>query len=148
MKSSLAGIPVMRAMITGFQRLDPRDPLARAVEQTIAGSQQDFPVMGDGEVVGILTRHDLLVGLARRGQDALVGDSMQREFETVEASQMLETAFRRLQSCQCHTVPVMRNGELVGLVTMDNVGEFVAIQAAAKDFAASDKGARGEVATT
>jgi Zn-dependent protease len=148
MKSSLAGIPVMQAMITDFQRLNPRDPLGRAVELTLAGSQQDYPVMDEGDVVGILTRHDLLVGLTRSGQEALVGDSMQREFETVEASQMLETAFRRLQSCQCHTVPVMRNRELVGLVTMDNVGEFVAIQAAAKDFAASDKGARGEVVTT
>jgi hypothetical protein len=42
----------------------------------------------------------------------------------------------------------MRKGELVGLVTMDNIGEFVAIQAAAKDFAAADKSARGEVITT
>ena len=148
MKSSLAGIPVMQAMITDFQLLDPRDPLARAVERTLAGSQQDFPVMDDGKVVGILTSHDLLVGLARRGQDALVRDSMQRDFEVVEASQMLETAFRRLQTCHCHTVPVMRNGELAGLLTMDNVGEFVAIQAAAKDFAAAEKVARGGAVTT
>jgi len=55
---------------------------------------------------------------------------MQTEFETVETGEMLETAFRRLQSCQCHTVPVLRRGVLVGLVTMENVGEFVAIQAA------------------
>ncbi len=36
----------------------------------------------------------------------------------------------QFQDCQCHTVPVFSRGELVGLVTMDNVGEFVAIQAA------------------
>ena len=63
MKSSLAGIPVMRAMITDFQTLTPGDPLAHATEQILAGSQQDFPVLEDGHVVGILTRHDLLVGL-------------------------------------------------------------------------------------
>ena len=139
MKSSLAGIPVMRAMITDFQTLTPHDPLARATERILAGSQQDFPVVDDGQVVGILTRHDLLVGLTQHGQDTLVGDTMQREFETVDASEMLETAFRRLQSCQCHTVPVLQRGELVGLVTMDNVGEFVAIQAAEKDFAAAKR---------
>jgi CBS domain-containing protein len=140
MKSSLAGIPIMRAMITDFQTLTPHDPLARAIERILAGSQQDFPVVDGGEVVGVLTRHDLLAGLTQRGQDTLVGDTMQREFETVEASEMLETAFRRLQSCQCHTVPVVRRGELVGLVTMDNVGEFVAIQAAEKDFTATGNG--------
>jgi Mg/Co/Ni transporter MgtE len=78
--------------------------------------------------------------LTQRGQDTLVGDTMQREFETVDASEMLETSFRRLQSCQCHTGPVLRHGELVGLVTMENVGEFVAIQAAEKDFAAAGNG--------
>ena len=137
MKSSLAGIPVMRAMITDFQTLTPRDPLARATELILAGSQQDFPVVDDGQVGGILTRHDLIAGLTKGGHDALVGDTMQREFETVDASEMLETAFRRVQSCQCRTVPVLRSGRLVGLVTMENVGEFVAIQAADKNFAAA-----------
>jgi predicted transcriptional regulator len=75
--------------------------------------------------------------LTQHGQDRLVGDTMQREFETVDASEMLETSFRRLQSCQCHTGPVLRHGKLVGLVTMENVGEFLAIQAAEKDFTAS-----------
>ncbi len=140
MKSALAGIPVMRAMITDFQTLTSHDPLTRATELILTGSQQDFPVVDDGQVVGILTRHELLVGLTQRGHDTLVGDCMQRDFETINASEMLETSFRRLQSCQCHTAPVVRRGELVGLVTMENVGEFVAIQAAEKGFAAARNG--------
>lgn len=130
MKSSLGGIPVVRAMITDFQTLAPEEPLTNVVAKILAGSQHDFPVMENGRVVGILTRRDLLVGLTQNGQDHSVGNTMQREFETVDASDMLESAFRRLQSCQCHTVPVVRRGELVGLLTMDNVGEFVSIQAA------------------
>jgi predicted transcriptional regulator len=117
-------------MITDFRTLSPGDPLSRAVEQILAGSQQDFPVMEDTRVVGILTRQDLLAALTRGGKHGTVGESMQHEFVTVDAAEMLETAFQRLQSCQCHAVPVLRRGELVGLVTMDNVGEFVAIQAA------------------
>jgi CBS domain-containing protein len=117
-------------MITDFHTLAPGDPLSHAVDEILAGSQQDFPVVEGGRVVGILTRQDLFAGLARSGPQAIVGESMQREFETVEAAEMLETAFRRLQSCPCHTVPVLRRGELVGMVTMDNVGEFVAIQSA------------------
>lgn len=89
-----------------------------------------FPVVEDDRVVGILTRNDLLAGLTQGEPQTIVSESMQREFATVQATEMLETAFQRLQSCQCHTVPVLHLGELVGLVTMDNVGEFVAIQAA------------------
>jgi predicted transcriptional regulator len=146
LKSSLAGIPVKQAMTTDFRRLGPRDRLTQAIEQTIAGSQQDFPVMDGAHLVGILTRHDLLAGLAQHGKDALVEDSMQRELQTVEASQMLETAVGCLRESRCHAVAVMRNGELVGLVTMDGVGEFVSIQAAARDFAKVDRRSQPVVA--
>lgn len=149
--SSLAGIPVGRAMTTDFRVLDRQDTLAHAIEQTIAGSQQDFPVMDDGNLVGILTRHDLLTGLTQHGRDAAVEGSMQREFESVSASQMLESALGCLREGRCHAVTVMRNEQLVGLVTMDGVGEFVAIQAATKDFARTGRrvaGAAGRDAAT
>jgi len=129
MKSALGGIPVARAMQTDFRTLAPRDSLDRAVELILSGSQQDFPVVEDGSVVGILTRATLLAALARR-QGVLIGEIMEREFLAVDPAEMLETAFRRLQDCGCHTVPVVRRGQLVGLVTAENVGEFVMIQAA------------------
>jgi hypothetical protein len=43
---------------------------------------------------------------------------------------MLETVFARLQGRECHTIPVLEHGALIGLVTMDNVGEFLMIHAA------------------
>jgi CBS-domain-containing membrane protein len=55
---------------------------------------------------------------------------MQREFTTVDSFDMLETAFMQLKDCRCHTLPVFHSGTLVGLLTMDNVGEFIRIQAA------------------
>jgi CBS-domain-containing membrane protein len=83
-------------------------------------------------VVGILTRDRLLHALAREGKGLPVSEVMQRDFQTVEASEMLETGFRRLQDCQCRTLPVTRNGRLAGLVTMENLGEFMMIQSALK----------------
>jgi Zn-dependent protease/CBS domain-containing protein len=130
MKSALSGIPVARAMLTDFRTLMPQDALRRAVELLLSGSQHDFPVLDGERVVGVLTRADLLVALAQRDQDSRVEDVMRREFETVDAAEMLETAFRRFQNRHCETLPILRAGALVGLVSLDNVGEFVAIQAA------------------
>jgi Zn-dependent protease/CBS domain-containing protein len=129
-KSALGGIPVQRAMLTEFRTVSPDDPLERVVELILKGWQQDFPVIENGRVTGVLTRGDLLNALASHGEQQLVRDVMQREFEVVDAAEMLENVLPRLQACTCHSMPVMRGDELVGLLTMDNVGEFMLIQSA------------------
>lgn len=129
MRTALQGVPVVRAMETFFRVLGPGDPLAQAVDETLSSPQQDFPVIEDGRIVGLLTRRDLLQGLAQHGATSPVADSMQREFATVDASELLETALQRLEGGSVRTIPVVRGGALVGLVTLDNVGEFVAFRA-------------------
>lgn len=54
---------------------------------------------------------------------------MRRDFQVVDSHEMLELAFKRLQTCACHTMPVVHEDRLVGLMTMDNMGEFLALQA-------------------
>jgi predicted transcriptional regulator len=62
---------------------------------------------------------------------------MHREFQLVDANEMLEVAFQRLQACNCHTMPVTHHGQLVGLLSADNVGEFLMIQSALSKTAAA-----------
>jgi len=132
MRFALGGIPLERAMITDFRTLTPGEPLSRAVDLLLAGSQQDFPVVDGGTIVGVLTRADLFAGISRRAAGAIVSDVMRRNVQVADASEMIEVALQRLQGCDCHTMPVVRRGELVGLLTMENVGEFLSVQAATK----------------
>jgi Zn-dependent protease/CBS domain-containing protein len=133
MRSALGDVPVMRAMITDFRALRPDDPLADAIEHLLGGFQQDFPVVDDGRVVGVLTRNDLAGALGRHGPESRVGDVMQREFVTADPREMLQTAFARLQGGQCRTVPVVKDGRLLGLLTADNLAEVLMIQQALHD---------------
>ena len=133
MRSALAGIPVRRAMITEFRTLRPDDTLDQAVEHIRSGFQQDFPVVEDGRLVGVLTRSDLTAALGRHGPGARVREIMRRDFVTVDPRDMLQTAFARLQDCDCHTLPVVRDGRLMGLVTADNLAEVLMIQEALRE---------------
>jgi Zn-dependent protease/CBS domain-containing protein len=130
MKSALHGIPISRAMITEFRTLSSNDSLTHAVDHILTGFQHDFPVVEDGRVVGVLTRADLLTALPQRGPEATVGEVMHRQFETADPSEMAEDVFARLQHDACHSLPVIRAGRLVGIVTMENVGELLALQVA------------------
>lgn len=57
---------------------------------------------------------------------------METEFPVVDSTEMLELVSTRMQNCHCHTIPVAHRDRLVGLMTMDNLGEFLMIQAALK----------------
>ena len=129
-KSAIHNIPISRAMITDFRTLSPYDPLMRAVDQGLTSFQQDFPVVVDEQVVGVLTQSDLLTALSQRGPTAMVGEVMRRQFETAHPFETLEEVFARLQACGCHAISVTWDGRLIGMVTLDNVGEFLMVQSA------------------
>jgi Zn-dependent protease/predicted transcriptional regulator len=133
LKSALAGLPVARAMMTRFHILHPENPIQHVLSLVVGGTQHDFPVVENNEVVGVLTRQRLIQGLTSLGPESSVRESMETEFVTVDASEMLEVALQKLQSCACTTVPVLSQGRLVGLLTMENVGEFVVIQTALRN---------------
>jgi len=130
MRSSLAGIPVSQAMQTEFRVLETTDSLSRAVDMILAGAQQDFPVNEHGRLAGVLTRTELLKALAQRPLSTPVSHVMQHNFAVVDSFEMLEVALSRLNECACNTIPVLRNGRLVGLLTSENFGEFMMIQGA------------------
>ncbi|MGD8472022.1 MAG: CBS domain-containing protein, partial [Desulfobacteraceae bacterium] len=116
-----------------FKTLHKNDSLDRAIELTLAGSQKDFPVLDNGRIEGVLTQSDLLKALSAREHHPTVTTAMQRRFATVDSLEMLESAFAKLKGCNCHTLPVMLNGQLAGLLTMDNVGEYMRIQSALRN---------------
>jgi CBS domain-containing protein len=117
MRNSISGIPVTHAMQTKFETLSPSDRLDRVVNLILAGSQQDFPVLQDGQLVGVLTRDDFIKALSQHGQNTLVADVMQRNIPTVDSHEMVESALARLQESGAKTLPVMHGGRFVGLVT-------------------------------
>jgi CBS domain-containing protein len=130
MKTALGGIPVSRAMVTSFETVPESATLGTAIDVLLRGAQEDFPVTRDGQLVGVLERRGLVTGLAQQGREVMVASIMRRDFTTVDAGGMLEAALVTMQTCGCETLPVMRGGSLVGLLTKHNVGEFLAVQSA------------------
>jgi CBS domain-containing protein len=130
MRNSISGIPVTHAMQTRFESLAPTDPLSRVVDLILAGSQQDFPVVEDGRFVGVLTRDDFFRALSQNGQNTLVGDVLRRNVPGVDSHEMVEMALTRLQESGAKVLPVMHAGRLVGLITPENVTEFLTIRSA------------------
>lgn len=132
MRNSISGIPVTHAMQTQFETLSPSDRLDRVVGLILAGSQQDFPVLEDGQFIGVLTRDDFIKALSQQGQNIPVADVIRRNVPSVDSHEMVEMALMRLQESGTKTLPVMHRGRFVGLVTSENITEFLMIRSALK----------------
>ena len=130
-KSTVSGIPVTRAMLTDFKTLSPRDNLSQVVALILAGSQHDFPVVdANGRVAGILERDAFMKALTQHGQSAPVMDFIRRDLPEVDSYEMLEMVLNRLQESGSKTLPVTHGGQLVGMITMENITEYLMIRSA------------------
>ena len=129
-KSALNGLPVSRLMITDFRSLSPADQLGQAVDYLLSGWQHDFPVIEEGRVVGLLTRAALVNGLAQGGREKLVSEVMLRNFPAVNPGDAADVALLKLGSDEGRTILVVRDGKTEGLLTRENVNEYLLVHAA------------------
>lgn len=130
LEDALVGIPVRHLMQTEFRTLSPTDSLTRAAGLLLRGTQPQFPVVDGNRVVGMLTKQDLITGLAEHGEDTPVADVMQPAVVSVEASDTLDRAFLQLQEAPGVVALVTDQGHLVGLLSPHSLADFVRLQAA------------------
>jgi Zn-dependent protease len=118
--------PVRAAMITDFRTISHGSTLRDAADLLLASSQQDFPVTSGDQVLGLLTRNDLLRGMASEGAEAYVAGSMKRNYVHVAPESELAEAVPLLGENAC--VLVMEEDRLLGLLTRENVAEYLMLR--------------------
>lgn len=123
------GLPVSSAMVTSFETLDQAATLNDAVMALVRTSQHEFPVMSfGGEFMGLLTRPQMMKALKTNGGDRLVIHEMATDLPRVHENMSFDRAFQMMQECESSALPVFDSaGNLVGLLTMENVGEMMMI---------------------
>lgn len=125
------GTPVRRAMMTRFVVLAPSDTLDDAVDELLAGTDHDFPVATDaGRLLGVLRRKELIHALSQHDRSTPVADVADRDCFTIEPDVPLDDAFQQMNESDCSTVPVVTDEKLIGLLTLENVGELVMVSSA------------------
>lgn len=139
---AMQGVPVRAAMMTRFHVLSPTDPIEVAAAELVAGDQQDFPVADGGRAVGMLRREDLFRALRERQDHRLVGEIMRRDCPVVSENQMLEAVLTQMQHEECPSLPVVRGDQLVGLITLENIGELLMLRQAHEMARSGDDGHR------
>lgn len=133
LRDTLGDTRVRSAMMTDFRTLSPEDTLQSAVDHLLAGAQQDFPVVDDRGLQGLLRRKDLVEALRKDGPDARVDSAAVPIEHVLHEDDVLRESLERMRELDCRCLPVLQDGELVGLLTFENVGELMMIRSATED---------------
>ena len=95
-------------------------------------------VDADGEMIGILSERDIVRQLAERGADCLndtVASAMSQTVVTLHVEETVDMGLARMTDRRIRHLPVMRDGRLIGLVSIGDLVkrkiEEVEVEAAA-----------------
>jgi len=132
-QAALEGTSLRAMMITDLRSVAPEDPLSRAAQLVIDGFQQDFPVVDGESFVGMLSRADLVKGLTAHGPDGAVREVMRTGGSAIDVSSTPEAAFALLTASRGTALPVVERDRLVGLLTSENLMEFLMLRQAIRD---------------
>ena len=70
------------------------------------------------------------MALQRSGPDTAIRDVLAREVQLADAGEPLEDVLRRMREHRRSALPVVSDGRLVGVVTLENVSELLLVKEA------------------
>jgi CBS domain-containing protein len=94
---------------------------ARLMREDHIGS---LPIVDDEQLVGMITDRDIATRVVAEGADPKVtpiADVYSRDLISVEADKNLEEAIQLMARHQVRRLPVVENGELVGIVAQADI---------------------------
>jgi Zn-dependent protease/predicted transcriptional regulator len=130
-QSVLESVRMEDVMLTDFKTLSPADTLEDALQKVVHSLQDDFPVVGGGDMVGVISRQKIMETLRSQGNGYVQG-AMNRFFQIAQRTDTLASVFRRVGQTGLSLVPVVDSGHLVGIVTLQNLMHSMATLAEAR----------------
>jgi predicted transcriptional regulator len=122
-KTVLSKLTAGQAVEADAKALSPGQSLSEVVAIVLHSFQEDFPVLDGESIVGVLTRANLIAGLHNIGPEAQVSQVMEKEFPLVDAEALFSEVYEKINSSGIKAVPVVKDGRLLGLITMEHLSE-------------------------
>ena len=126
-RETMRGLTVSDVMGTKrrTETVTPYHNFGQVFDAVIHGYQEDFPVVDeDGRVVGMITRAEIMAAAHSPNSYSSVRDLMRTDFPTISPDADLFTDGNRiLQESGLRALPVLKDGDLVGMLTTDDVGQ-------------------------
>jgi Zn-dependent protease/CBS domain-containing protein len=130
LRQGLEHVPVRLLMQTQFLRIDPQMPVATLLNEHLMGSgQHSFPVERDGVLLGLVSLGDLRKCPPERQHSTAVAELMTptARLVTLSSEQDALHALELIGQRELRQLPVIRGGELLGLVRREDILKWLTL---------------------
>lgn len=127
----LRDVKVKNVMNTQCDTVPAETTLAQIVESIFHGSCGGaVPVTEYGTFIGVATRDDILSAIHEHGLEINLGRIVRRDTPFVNGDESLNEVYVKMQQNQRNAFAVVERGELVGIVTLEDLGRAYALKSA------------------
>ncbi len=123
-KSILSDYKVKNVMMSKYTALKHDDHLDKVISVILASQEKEFIVMNDKKVVGVLTQMDIIRALSLK-KNFFLYEIMRKKFPCFSPNMNLKEVYEELITNRYSIGPVIENSELIGILNMENVQEFL-----------------------
>jgi Zn-dependent protease/predicted transcriptional regulator len=131
-RSVLHDLDVEDVMSRDFAVLSPADPVARGIELIYQTGQDDFPVIQDGQLLGIATRPALVEAVNKHGADTPVGNHLDTDLAVVSPQDKVSRVYEEIIGGANASAIVVDGGRIVGMLSPENISRYLLVQSSIK----------------
>jgi Zn-dependent protease/predicted transcriptional regulator len=132
MRTMLRDLDVDEVMSREFASLAPTDTIARGLEMVYQTGQDDFPVLDNGTLLGVVSRQAMLEAVNKSGNQVPVTTVMDTEVPILSPNDKVWRVQEEMMNEGWDGLPVMADGQLVGLLSPENISRYLLVQASLK----------------
>ena len=123
----LEGKKINDLLMRNFTPLNPGMPLKQVVDILLNGQEEEFIILDDNKIVGVLTKNLIIKGLSEYGQDVETDKIMDTDFPAFTVDDTVKDVYEKLQLSGTKIAPVFENDVLIGVIDVKNIHEYLLV---------------------
>jgi len=106
-----------------FASVRPDTTLKQVLELMFHRHQEDFPVVEDGGLKGIITRKEIMLAAHQKGKEVTAEEVMRTDVPSVNDTERLDVVQKLMVKYGTNAMPVEKDGRITGVVTLDDINK-------------------------